>query len=130
VAHLDRLTRALARDGHAIETLRIEGGQHSWLYEFPAYRRTVAAFLARALGGPLSPEEAAERAAAVDARRLPDTVRPPTQIEQEPGGFRSLVALATTSHRSAGVDREAAPNPAAAGHARAHPDTLSEELVG
>jgi hypothetical protein len=72
----------------------IDGGQHSWLYEFPVYRRTVAAFLARALGGPLAPDEAAARAEAVDARRLPDTVRPPTQIEQEPGGFRSLARLA------------------------------------
>ena len=41
-----------------IETLLITGGQHSWLYEFPEYRRAVASFAARALGGPLSPEAA------------------------------------------------------------------------
>jgi alpha-beta hydrolase superfamily lysophospholipase len=90
-AHLGRLARITAAAGHPAETLEIEGGQHSWLYEFPAYRRTVAGFLARVLGGPLAPDEAAARAEAVDARRLPDTVRPPTQIELEPGGFRSLV---------------------------------------
>jgi alpha-beta hydrolase superfamily lysophospholipase len=91
VSHLGRLARVTEAAGHPAETLVIEGGQHSWLYEFPVYRRTVAAFLARALGGPLAPDEAAARAEAVDARRLPDTVRPPTQIELEPGGFRSLV---------------------------------------
>ena len=94
VAHLERLRRVRASHGRPVETLVIEGGQHSWLYEFPVYRRTVAAFLAGALGGPLSPGEAADRAAAVDATRLPDTVRPPTQIELEPGGFRSLARIA------------------------------------
>jgi hypothetical protein len=94
VNHLDRLARIVTAGGPPIERLVIDGGQHSWLYEFPVYRRTVAAFLARALGGPLAPDEAAARAEAVDARRLPDTVRPPTQIEQEPGGFRSLARLA------------------------------------
>jgi len=91
VGHLARLERMTMEAGHPAETLVIEGGQHSWLYEFPAYRRTVAEFLARVLGGPLTPDEAARRAEAVDARRLPDTVRPPTQLELEPGGFRSLV---------------------------------------
>ena len=94
VAHLDRLARLTGLTGHPIEQLVIDGGQHSWLYEFPVYRRTVASFLARALGGPRSPDEAGALAESVDARRLPDTVRPPTQIEQEPGGFRSLARLA------------------------------------
>ncbi len=96
IAHLARLARVTADAGHPAETLTIEGGQHSWLYEFPVYRRTVASFLARALGGPLEPEDAAARAEAVDARRLPDVVRPPTQIELEPGGFRSLVRRSVT----------------------------------
>lgn len=95
VAHLDRLLRVTEAAGHPAETLVIEGGQHSWLYEFPAYRRTVAGFLARVLGGPLAPAEAAARAVAIDARRLPDVIRPPTQIELEPGGFRSLVRRST-----------------------------------
>jgi hypothetical protein len=28
------------------------------------------------------------------AQRLPDTVRPPTTVESEPGGFRSLARIA------------------------------------
>ena len=82
VAHLGRLAAA-ARSARAdlgeaaapVETLVIEGGQHSWMYEFAVYRETVARFLATALGGPLGPEEAARTAAAVDARRPPDDDR-------------------------------------------------------
>ncbi len=94
VAHFDRLVAVARQAGRHVETLRIEGGQHSWLYEFPAYRRAVAAFFSRSLGGPLTPEEAGAAAAAADAHRLVDTPRPQTQIQREPGGFRSLVALA------------------------------------
>jgi hypothetical protein len=95
VSHLRRLAAVVTATGRSAESLEIEGGLHSWLYEFPVYRRTVAGFLARALGGPLTPDEASARAEAVDARRPPaDEVRPPTQVELEPGGFRSLVGLA------------------------------------
>ena len=78
VEHADRLARAAldSRRGSprpaAVELLVVEGGAHSWSYEDEAYRRTVAAFLARELGGPLSPEAAADAAAATDARRLPE----------------------------------------------------------
>jgi pimeloyl-ACP methyl ester carboxylesterase len=123
--HLERLARIAAGSGRVAETLRIEGGLHSWLYEFPVYRRTVAAFLAKALGGPLDPEEAARRAADVDARRLPDVVRPPTQIEQEPGGFRSLVGLARPA--SAEAPPSVGGPPGAPGGAN---EDLVEELVG
>jgi uncharacterized protein len=92
-SHLRRLAAAATSAGHAVETLTVEGGQHSWLYEFPEYRSAVAAFLSRALGGPYPPEEAATLAAATEVRRLPDTPRPPTAVEREPGGFRSLVAV-------------------------------------
>jgi pimeloyl-ACP methyl ester carboxylesterase len=92
--HLARLARAATAAGHPPQVLEVPGGQHSWLYEFPEYRRVVAAFLARALGGPLAPDEAGARAAAIDARRLPDTIRPPTAGETEPGGFRSLAGIA------------------------------------
>ena len=128
-AHLGRLLRSVRADRDRtapIDELAIEGGQHSWLYEFPVYRRTVAAFLARALGGPFSPEEAAARAEAVDARRLPDTVRPPTQIELEPGGIRSLARIAIPLRGAGG------PGPAAgAGHDSATTgDALGSEVRG
>jgi uncharacterized protein len=102
-AHMARLAAA-ARAGRAgapggmadaaIETLLVDGGQHSWLYEFPGYRRTVAAFAARALGGPLTPEGAAEAAAAVPAERLPDAEQRFTPFEASPGGFRTLAQVA------------------------------------
>ena len=43
------------------ETLAVEGGRHSWLYEFPEYRAAIARFLARELGGPLDPERGRDR---------------------------------------------------------------------
>jgi alpha-beta hydrolase superfamily lysophospholipase len=127
VAHLDRLARIVAATGRPIERLVIDGGQHSWLYEYPIYRRTVAGFLARALGGPLAPDEAADRAAAVDAHRLPDSVRPPTQIEQEPGGFRSLVGLAVPRSRT---EPDAASRTGRLLTDEAATDALGRELVG
>ena len=79
VSHLERLAAAAREersgtgaDAAAVETLVIPGGQHSWMYEFPAYREAVARFLATRLGGPLEPDEAARVAIAVDARRPPD----------------------------------------------------------
>ncbi len=123
VDHLGRLARITADAGHPAETLVIEGGQHSWLYEFPAYRRTVAGFLARVLGGPLAPEVAAARAEAIDARRLPDVIRPPTQIELEPGGFRSLVRRSTPAvdPPTATDEENGASNPA---------NAIGTEIVG
>jgi alpha-beta hydrolase superfamily lysophospholipase len=137
LGHLDRLARIEGRDD-PVETLVIDGGQHSWLYEFPLYRRTVAGFLARALGGPLAPEEAAARAEAVDARRMPDAVRPPTQIEKEPGGFRSLARIARPMRASAtSGEPAAAGEPAASAAATATIEPASQgsadlgtELVG
>jgi dipeptidyl aminopeptidase/acylaminoacyl peptidase len=121
VGHLDRLATVAAAAGRQVETLRIVGGHHSWLYEFPEYRRTVATFLARSLGGPLAPEAAGDAAGAVPAERLPDTPRPDTAIQREPGGLRSLIALAVPG-RPAGngiadieSGLEAEPPPAAAG---------------
>ena len=97
--HFDRLVAAVraARSGDPgagpVEELLVPGGEHSWLYEFAAYRRSVAGFLAEALGGPYRRDEAADRAAAVDARRLPD---PETafQAVTTSGGTRGLVRLA------------------------------------
>ena len=75
VSHLARLVHAAwsarADDPHRapIVELAIEGGQHSWLYEYPAYRAAIGRFLAEALDGPLSPSDAARVAEAVDTRR-------------------------------------------------------------
>ena len=54
----------------------------------------MAAFLARNLGGPYTPEEAAERAAAVPALRIPDPEQGFSAVEREPGGLRSLAQIA------------------------------------
>ena len=103
VIHLDRLRRAAAAAGREVTTLVIAGGRHSWLYEVPAYRRAVARFLAKTLGGPYSPDEAAERAAAFEAVRLPDGEAPFAAIEDEPGGFRSLARIAVPAGRPRGT---------------------------
>jgi alpha-beta hydrolase superfamily lysophospholipase len=101
IAHLRRLARIVraVRAGRTaaapVESLVIEGGRHSWLYEFPAYRRTVARFLAQSLGGPYVPDEAGDRAAAVQATRLPDGEIPFSAVTAEPGGIRSLAGLVT-----------------------------------
>jgi alpha-beta hydrolase superfamily lysophospholipase len=94
IGHLERLLRAAARSGRSVDALVIPGGRHSWLYEFEAYRRAVAGFLAGALGGPYSPTEAADHAAAVLAVRIPSGEVPFEAIEGEPGGFRTLAGVA------------------------------------
>jgi len=75
VGHLRRLAAA-ARAARAadpgaapVEELVIAGGQHSWLYEDPAYRAAIGRFLAWAIGGPLTPDEAARIATSVPAHR-------------------------------------------------------------
>lgn len=99
VAHMERLAGAAraARtepDAAPVETLTIPGGQHSWLYEYPAYRQAVAGFLARALGGPLDPAEAGRAAEATRAERAPDRELPFAAVEATPGGFRALADVA------------------------------------
>lgn len=93
-AHLGRLVAAAERAGHPVESLVIPDGRHSWLHEFELYRRTVAAFLARSLGGPYAPGEAADRAAAVSATRIESPEEEFTAVAAEPGGLRSLALLA------------------------------------
>ncbi|MDF2734503.1 MAG: dipeptidyl aminopeptidase [Chloroflexota bacterium] len=107
--HMGRLAGAArsSRDtGDApVETLAIAGGQHSWLYEEPAYRAAVARFLTRALGGPLDPEEAARLAAAAQAERIPDGETRFDAVAATPGGFRTLAQVAMP-----GATRVPAPN--------------------
>jgi uncharacterized protein len=76
VAHAERLWAAAvaARGGDAthVELVLIPGGGHTWLYENERYRRRIAAFLARSLGGPLDPATAADIAGGLTVIRLPE----------------------------------------------------------
>ena len=99
VGHHRRLMKVASAAGRSVESLVIPGGRHSWLYEFPEYRRTVASFLASTLGGRYSPEEAGERAAATEALRIPEGETQLDAVTAEPGGFRSLAAIALPDRR-------------------------------
>lgn len=107
IVHLERLLRTAAASGRYVESLVIAGGRHSWLYEFEEYRRAVAGFLAGALGGPYSPAEAADRAAAVAAERIPSGEAAFEAIDGQPGGFRTLAGVALPG---AGRPRRGAPD--------------------
>lgn len=98
--HLARLAEAARRSrtgdplAAPVETLVVAGGQHSWLYEDPGYRRAVARMLTVACGGPLEPDAAGEIAAATHAERIPDAESAFGAVEDEPGGFRTLAQVA------------------------------------
>ncbi len=68
---VERARRAREADPHAapVVDVAIPGGQHSWMYEFPAYRAAIGRFLATHLPVGLAPDEAARIAAGIDARR-------------------------------------------------------------
>ena len=121
--HMDRLAAAARstrpyRPAEAgppaadVETLLVEGGQHSWLYEDPGYRRTVAAFLARSLGGPFDPETAAELAGATASTRIPDGETAFTAVSGKTGGLRTLAELALPGATKPRVEPEGAALPA------------------
>ena len=78
--HAERLRAAAvaARGGDdaTVELFLVPGGGHTWLYENETYRRRIAAFLARSLGGPHSPGAAADAAGAVAVSRLPEPEGP------------------------------------------------------
>jgi pimeloyl-ACP methyl ester carboxylesterase len=101
VVPLDHLTRLATTAGNArrrkgeapVEVLVVPDGTHSWLYEVPLYRWTVARFLAEAMGGPFDPQEAGERAAAVDARRLPEREALFAAVTDAPGRLRTIAEL-------------------------------------
>ena len=87
--------RARRRSGSsaALEILVVDEGRHSWLHEDEGYRRTVARFLTEAMGGPFTPLEAAARAAAVDAQRLPEVQQPFAALREPPGRLRTIAEL-------------------------------------
>ena len=117
-AHMARLAAA-ARAGRLaagepgeaapVETVLIPDGQHSWLYEFPEYRRAVARFVARAFDGPLAPDAAGEIAAATVAERIPDAEN---RFARDRGHARRLPD--PRPGRSPGRDPRRRPAPAAA----------------
>ena len=114
VSHVARLATAAGdarrnRGLAPLEVLVIRGGSHSWLYEDPLYRRTVARFLTEAMGGPYTPEDAAERAAAVDSRRLPDSEPRFAAVAEAPGRLRTLGELSGALRPSTGWVEGAGP---------------------
>jgi alpha-beta hydrolase superfamily lysophospholipase len=78
VEHLELIARAATAarndDDPPVETLILPEFGHRWLYEAPEFRRRVARFFAVALGGPVSPRVAAERAEDCVVERPPDPV--------------------------------------------------------
>ena len=88
-----------------VEVLVIPGGEHSWLYEFAAYRGAVGRFLAKHLG-PLDPDEGERVARAVPAARLPQREHPFSAIEPEKSGIQTLVQAikAAGNNRRDGAD--------------------------
>lgn len=118
--HLERLANAVraARAGDPsaaeVETLLVEGGRHSWLYEDAGYRRVVAGFLARALEGPMDPATAAELAASTQTERIPDGEAPFAAIKETAGGLRTLAQMALPgAMRASGPDPDGVVIPAA-----------------
>ena len=114
-SHFDRLAAA-ARAGRAgdpiaapVETLLVTGGEHSWLYEDAGYRRAVAGFLTRALGGPFEAQTAADLAGAIPAQRIPEAEAGFGAVDELPGGLRTLVQVALPgATRAPRSDHEAA----------------------
>jgi pimeloyl-ACP methyl ester carboxylesterase len=96
-----------------VEVLVIPGGEHSWLYEFAAYRGAVGRFLARHLG-PLDADEGERVARAVPAARLPQREHPFSAIEPEKSGLSTLVQAikAAGNNRRDGDDGVAPAGPA------------------
>ncbi len=103
---LERAARRIA--GREVELLILPEGRHRWLYEDPAYRGRIAAFLARNLAGCAEPDRAAARAVAARVRRPPDTDGPfaaldrPAGPADEPGGPDSATVASVPSRDAPG----------------------------
>jgi alpha-beta hydrolase superfamily lysophospholipase len=100
VGHLGRLAdavRAARRnnpEAAPVETMVVPGGQHSWLYEVPEYRRAVARMLTVACGGPFDPDEAGDIAARTPVERIPDAETRFAAMEEVYSGLRTLAQVA------------------------------------
>jgi len=93
----DSAVAGRAGDGTNVELLLVPDGGHTWLYESELYRRHIAAFLARTLGGPLSPEAAAEAAGAIMVKRLPEPEEPLVGSRTDGVAAALLVGAASVS---------------------------------
>ena len=117
VGHLARLEDAArnAREDEPaageVEVLLIPDGEHSWLYEFAAYRGAVARFFTEELGGPMEPGEAEALARATPAARLPQREHPFSGIEPEKSGWRTLARAIRMAGRNRVEPIEEAPAP-------------------
>jgi pimeloyl-ACP methyl ester carboxylesterase len=94
-----------------VEVLAIPGGEHSWLYEFAAYRGAVARFLTEAFDGPLTLDAAEAIARATLATRLPQREHPFSSIKPEEGGLKTL-AKAIRMAGSSRIEQHPAAEPA------------------
>lgn len=96
IAHLRRLVRRARRSragdvaAAPLDVLELPGADHSYLYEIPAYRASIARFLARWLAGPIAPDAAAAAALAVEVERPPERRHGFSALEDEPGGLRTV----------------------------------------
>lgn len=118
IEHLGRLERSARRARKSdpaaadVEVLVLRGGQHSWLYEFAAYRGAIGRFFAVHLGGPLDPAVAEALARATPTSRLPQQEHPISAFEAEPGGVRTVVRAV---RRGGGSRADLEPGAAAGG---------------
>jgi dipeptidyl aminopeptidase/acylaminoacyl peptidase len=114
VSHVRTLERAARRSrddeptAGDVDVLVIPGGEHSWLYEFAAYRAAVGRFLGTHLG-PLGADEAEQVARGVAAARLPQREHPFSAIEPE----RSGLSLLVQAIKAAGNNRRDTADPTA-----------------
>lgn len=124
--HLATLEDAAQRSREAdpsapdVEVLAIPGGEHSWLYEFAAYRGAVARFLTESFGGPLDPGEAEAIARATPATRMPQREHPFSGIQPGEGGIKTLAKAIRIAGGSRVAQDEAA-EPGAVGQGAAAP---------
>jgi dipeptidyl aminopeptidase/acylaminoacyl peptidase len=109
IAHLRRLARSARRGragevaGAPVDALELPGADHSWLYEIPAYRATIARFLAGWLAGPTEPDAAARAAVALDLARPVSRQHAFSAIDSEPGGLRTLLRAIRAGGASGGA---------------------------
>jgi pimeloyl-ACP methyl ester carboxylesterase len=105
VAHMDLIAQAARETRKAgaapVETMVVPGYGHRWLYEQADVRRTVAGFLARSLGGPVSPKKAGDLAAACVVER------PENPVFGFGASSEAQIAAAQERERTRRVAREA-----------------------